>query len=143
MKYKVTLDDLRLISIGFIPAILDKWFSERVEFRKLAKKYSDQGDKVQADYFYRRQYIQKIMLNTVYGVFGLPVFRFYDSQNSEATTLTGQRMIRFSQQMVNQVYNNELNDDLDHVLYTDTDSCFVSAVPLIKHRHPDLSLIHI
>jgi DNA polymerase elongation subunit (family B) len=123
---------------GFIPAILDKWFNERVEFRKLAKKYSDQGDKVKADYFNRRQYIQKIMLNTVYGVFGLPVFRFYDSQNSEATTLTGQRMIRFSQQMVNQVYNNELNDDLDHVLYTDTDSCFVSAVPLIKHRFPEI-----
>ena len=123
---------------GLIPAILETWFDQRNEYKKLAKKYNDSGDNVKSEYFNRRQHIQKIMLNTVYGVFGLPIFRFYDTDNSEAITLTGQKLIKFSQKMVNYLYNKELKDDKDYVLYTDTDSCFVSAVPLIRHRHSNL-----
>ena len=29
---------------GLIPAILTKWFQQRVEYRNLAKKFSDEGD---------------------------------------------------------------------------------------------------
>ena len=35
---------------GLIPSLLDKWFKERVEFRKLAKKFSDDGDNKQYEY---------------------------------------------------------------------------------------------
>mgnify|MGYP003348343659 FL=1 len=31
--------------MGCIPEILDIWFNERVEFRKLEKKYGQEGDK--------------------------------------------------------------------------------------------------
>ena len=75
---------------GLIPSLLNTWFNERVEFRKLAKRYSDDGDLKQYEYFIRRQHIQKIILNSLYGVLGLPVFRFFDIDNAEATTLTGQ-----------------------------------------------------
>ena len=125
---------------GLIPSILEMWFDQRKEYRHLAKKYNNSGDMVKAEYFNRRQHIQKIMLNTVYGVFGLPIFRFYDTDNSEAITLTGQKLIKFSQKMVNYLYNKELNDNNDYVLYTDTDSCFVSAVPIIKNRYPKLDI---
>lgn len=121
---------------GLIPAILSKWFNERKEYRKLSKKYHDAGDQSKSEYFNRRQYIQKILLNTVYGVFGLPIFRFYDTDNSEAITLTGQHLIKYSQKMVNYIYNKELNVDKDHVVYIDTDSIFASALPIIKHRYP-------
>ena len=66
---------------GLLPALLRKWFDERVEYRKLSKKFHEQGDKEQSDYFDRRQYLQKIILNSLYGVLGLPVFRFYDLDN--------------------------------------------------------------
>ena len=74
---------------GLIPAILEKWFNERVEFRKLMKKYGDDNNTEQYEYFKKRQLVQKIMLNSLYGVLGLPVFRYYDIDNAEATTTTG------------------------------------------------------
>ena len=93
---------------GLIPALLTKWFNERVEMRKLVKKYNEEGNKELEDYFDRRQYIQKIILNSLYGVLGLSVFRFYDLDNAEATTLTGQALIKFSKKITNHFYNKEL-----------------------------------
>ena len=125
---------------GLIPALLTKWFNERVEFRKLVKKFHEQGDKVKEDYFDRRQYLQKILLNSLYGVLGLPVFRFYDLDNAEATTLTGQSLIKFSKKITNHFYNRELGDTNDYVIYIDTDSIFASAVPLVEKRFPNEKL---
>ena len=68
---------------GLIPAILSKWFDERVEYRKLAKKFGNDGNTERYEYFDRRQLIQKIMLNSLYGVLGLSVFRFYDIDNAD------------------------------------------------------------
>ena len=125
---------------GLIPALLEKWFNERVEMRKLVKKFHDEGDKVREQYFDRRQHIQKIVLNSLYGVLGLPVFRFYDLDNAEATTTTGQSLIKFSKKITNHFYNKELGDNEDYVIYIDTDSIFASAVPLIEKRFPNQEL---
>jgi DNA polymerase elongation subunit (family B) len=125
---------------GLIPALLEKWFNERVEMRKLVKKFHDEGDKEKEQYFDRRQHIQKIVLNSLYGVLGLPVFRFYDLDNAEATTLTGQQLIKFSKKITNHFYNKELGTADDYVIYIDTDSIFASAVPLIKKRFPNQEL---
>ena len=125
---------------GLIPALLEKWFNERVEMRKLVKKFHDEGDKQKEDYFDRRQYIQKVVLNSLYGVLGLSVFRFYDLDNAEATTLTGQSLIKFSKKITNHYYNTQLNTDDDYVIYIDTDSIFASAVPLIEKRFPNQEL---
>ena len=125
---------------GLIPALLEKWFNERVEMRKLVKKFHDEGDKEKEEYFDRRQHIQKIVLNSLYGVLGLPVFRFYDLDNAEATTTTGQSLIKFSKKITNHFYNKELEDSEDYVIYIDTDSIFASAVPLVKKRFPNQEL---
>jgi DNA polymerase elongation subunit (family B) len=125
---------------GLIPALLTKWFNERVEMRKLVKKFHDQGDKKKSQYFDRRQYLQKILLNSLYGVLGLPVFRFYDLDNAEATTTTGQSLIKFSKKITNHFYNKELGTDKDYVIYIDTDSIFASAVPLVEKRFPNQKL---
>lgn len=123
---------------GIIPAILEQWYAERVEYRLLMKKYGDSGNKKMYEYFNGRQYIQKVLLNSLYGVLGLPVFRFYDVDNAEATTLTGQTIIQYSELMVNYYYNKELGTNKDYVIYVDTDSNYISSLPLIKHRYPDL-----
>ena len=119
---------------GLIPAILSKWFDQRKEYRKLMKKFSDEGDQDKSEYFYRRQYIQKIILNSFYGVLGLPVFRFYDLDNASSVTETGQTLIKFTKKLVNHFYNKELGTEKDYCIYIDTDSVFYSAVPLVEHR---------
>ena len=124
---------------GLLPALLRKWFDDRVEYRKLSKKFHEDGDKDQSDYFDRRQYLQKILLNSLYGVLGLPVFRFYDLDNAEAVTYTGQSLIKFTKKIANNFYNKELGDDKDHCIYIDTDSVFYSATPLVQNRFPNVS----
>jgi len=122
---------------GLIPALLEKWFDTRVEYRKLMKKFGDAGDNDKYTYFKSRQLIQKVVLNSLYGVLGLPVFRFYDLDNAEATTLTGQELIKFTKKIGNHFYNKELGDSKDYCIYIDTDSVFYSALPLVKKRFPN------
>ncbi len=125
---------------GLLPALLRKWFDERVEYRKLSKKFYEEGDKEKSDYFERRQYLQKVVLNSLYGVLGLSVFRFYDVDNAEAVTTTGQSLIKFTKKITNSYYNKELQDNLDYCIYIDTDSVFYSATPLVQKRFPSLDI---
>ena len=125
---------------GLIPTLLEKWFDDRVQFRKLAKKFAEQGDKEKYAYFDRRQYIQKVVLNSLYGVLGLPVFRFYDLDNAEATTTTGVELIKFTKRMANHYYNSTLDDKEDYCIYIDTDSVFYSAIPIIKKKYPHIDI---
>ena len=125
---------------GLLPALLRKWFDERVEYRKLSKKFHEQNDSVKSDYFDRRQYLQKVVLNSLYGVLGLPAFRFYDLDNAEAVTSTGQSLIKFTRKIGNAYYNKELGDTKDHCIYIDTDSVFYSALPLVEKRFSDLDI---
>jgi DNA polymerase elongation subunit (family B) len=123
---------------GCIPDILDLWFSQRVEFRKLEKKYGESGDKEKYAFYKKRQLVQKILLNSLYGVLGLPAFRFYDVDNATAVTTTGQTVIKSTADMANIKYNKELNTpNADSNIYIDTDSVFFSAVPLLDHRYPN------
>ena len=125
---------------GLLPALLRKWFDERVEYRKLSKKFFEDGNKDKSDYFDRRQYLQKVLLNSLYGVLGLPVFRFYDLDNAEAVTYTGQSLIKFTKKIANNFYNKELGDTKDHCIYIDTDSVFYSATPLVQNRFPNVNI---
>lgn len=149
--------------VGIIPEILDKWFDERVHYKGLMKKYINEGNKEQADFYDRRQHVQKILLNSIYGVLGLPIFRFYDLDNALAVTATGQDVIKTTAKYVNSQYKNkgakpkteqwcnryreiliantkkgesipEINAE-DHCVYIDTDSVYFSAVPLFHKYH--------
>ena len=68
---------------GVIPAILEKWFNERVEYRKLAKKYGEEGNDELHGYFDRRQLVQKILLNSgpmpLYNAWGLSLHPFSET----------------------------------------------------------------
>jgi len=129
---------------GFLPLILEKWFDERVIF----KDKRDTFEVGSEDYkFYdAMQLTQKVLLNSFYGVLGLKTFRFYDIDNAGAITSTGQSIIKFSAKVINSYYANEIGQDhfinangnkAEFSFYTDTDSTFVSSLPLIKKRYPD------
>ena len=142
---------------GVIPAILEKWFSERVEYKDLMKKYANEGNEELADFYDRRQHIQKIFLNSLYGVLGLPVFRFFDLDNALAVTAVGQDVIKNSEVFVNDLFEelgatprppdevkrhqialdtykeNTVASEKDWCVYIDTDSLYFSSVPL-QHK---------
>jgi len=126
--------------MGTIPSILVKWFDERKNLRKLAKKHADLKEWEKYEFYDNRQKIQKILLNSIYGCLGLPVFRFYDKDNAEAVTLTGVDIIKTAGKSINQYYKNVLKEDGDYLIYTDTDSCFASALPIIQKTMPDIDL---
>lgn len=138
-KYSIASNGVmyRTDTPGCIPDILDLWFSQRVEFRKLEKKYGESGDKEKYAFYKKRQLVQKILLNSLYGVLGLPAFRFYDVDNATAVTTTGQTVIKSTADMTNIKYNKELGTpDADSNIYIDTDSVFFSAAPLLDKRKP-------
>ena len=151
----------RTDKIGIIPEILDTWFSDRLKYKTLMKEAYAKDDVESAEYYDRRQHIQKIFLNSLYGVLGLPIFRFYDLDNALAVTATGQDVIKQSEMFVNGLYSElgaipqpdsyvskyrialqkeakkkkeravEPSND-DWCLYIDTDSLYFSSEALFK-----------
>ena len=127
---------------GVIPEILVKWFDERKDLRKLAKKHADVKEWEKYEFYDGRQKVQKVLLNSIYGVLGLPIFRFYDKDNASAVTITGQDIIKTANKAINQYYKRVLNEseNNDHVIYVDTDSCFASALPIIQKTMPEIDI---
>ena len=140
-KYSVAANGVlyRTDKVGVIPEILSVWFDKRVEYKNLMKKYGKEGNDEQYKFYGKRQLVQKIMLNSLYGVLGLPSFRFYDVDNAEATTITGQTVIKTTELIANQYYSKVIGKEDDYNVYTDTDSVFYQAVPLVKSRNPELN----
>jgi DNA polymerase elongation subunit (family B) len=121
--------------LGCIPDILKTWFAERVEFKNKMKECSDKGDKAGTTFWKRRQHVQKILLNSLYGVLGLSIFRFYDLDNASAVTLTGQEIIKTSARYVNGKFNKRCNTkDKDYVVYIDTDSLYLDIKSLSDYE---------
>lgn len=141
-KYNLAISDNGVLyeqdKKGIIPQILEEWFKDKENYDKLMKQYGKKGDKEKSKYYKQRRTIAKVMLNSVYGVLGLPVFRFYDLDNAEAVTTTGVSLIKFAEKMANYYYNNKIGSiDKDYCIYIDTDSLFLLAEPIIKAIYPD------
>ena len=122
---------------GLLPRILEKWGDERDEAKGLMKKAKSEGNHKEEQYFNVRQMAKKIQSNSLYGVLLLRSFLFYDKDNGEAITLTGQSVIQFTTKYANHYYKKQTGLAKEYVFYTDTDSIFVSALPILKARDPD------
>lgn len=124
---------------GIVPTILDVWGETRTQYRKLAKQFHDANEYENFQYYNRKQQVQKILLNSLFGVMLLPPFRFYDRQNGESTTLTGQTLVKWSAFVGNKYYQNKMSSDVlhDYCIYSDTDSVFFESIPLIKYLYPN------
>ena len=128
---------------GFLPTILEKWFEERVIYKDKRDEFEVGSE--QYKFYDALQLTQKVLLNSFYGVLGLKTFRFHDLDNAGAITATGQAVIKFSAKVINNHYAKEVGQDYftnatkhqaEFAFYTDTDSTFVSSLPLIEKRFP-------
>jgi DNA polymerase elongation subunit (family B) len=106
-KYTISSNGIlyRTDKKGIIPEVLEVWFAERVRFKKLMKESSLNGDKELMEFYDKRQHVQKILLNSIYGILGLPTTRFYDLDNALAVTSTGQTIIKATGLFINGEYN--------------------------------------
>lgn len=121
--------------IGLLPDILATWFAERKRLSGLAAEYGKARDTDKYKYYDQRQLIQKILLNSFYGVLLLPSFRFYNRDIGEAVTLTGQSVITKSMDVANAFCNSKLNTKgADYICASDTDSMFL---PVYKFINPE------
>lgn len=125
--------------LGLIPTILDIWYKERKEFKKKMYKASDENNDSEYQFYKKRQHVQKILLNSLYGVLGLDGWRWFDIENAESVTLSGQDIIKTTGKFINSTYKKMIDESTktenDYVIYTDTDSAYVSAEKILDHKN--------
>jgi DNA polymerase elongation subunit (family B) len=117
---------------GIIPGLLARWYKERKEMQAKLKETITAGNKIEEEYWDKRQLVKKINLNSLYGAILNPGCRFFDKRIGQSTTLTGRAIARHMAGKVNEV----ITGDFDHVgrsiIYGDTDSCYFSAYKTLQ-----------
>ena len=117
---------------GIIPGLLARWYKERKEMQKKVKECIDSGNKIEEEYWDKRQLVKKINLNSLYGAILNPGCRFFDERIGQSTTLTGRRIARHMAAKVNEIITGEYNHVGKSVIYGDTDSVYFSAYNSLK-----------
>ena len=117
---------------GIIPGLLKRWYAERKEMQAKLKEAINAGNKIEEEYWDKRQLVKKINLNSLYGAILNPGCRFFDKRIGQSTTLTGRQIAKHMASKVNEI----ITGDYDHVgkavIYGDTDSCYFSAYTTLK-----------
>ncbi len=125
---------------GFLPALMERLFNERTKYKKdmISKKKLLQSDK---DNKRLKEDIQKlscmeqalkVVLNSGYGVVSNQYFRFFNIDNAEAVTSTGQILIQWVERDITKYLNKITGLNVNFVIGADTDSLLISFGPLIE-----------
>lgn len=138
-------------SMGFLAELMKELFDQRkitknktLEFKSALEKETDKDKakelKTNISVYDTKQMALKIALNSAYGVIGNSSFRYYDTRQAEAITLTGQLTIQWIQHKVNKYLNNLLKTTgVDYVIASDTDSIFINLKSLVNKLIKDTS----
>ena len=117
---------------GIIPGLLARWYKERKEMQAKLKECIQAGNKVEEEYWDKRQLVKKINLNSLYGAILNAGCRFFDKRIGQSTTLTGRVIVRHMAAKVNEIITGENNYIGKAIIYGDTDSCYFSAYRVLK-----------
>ena len=112
---------------GIIPGLLKRWYSERKEMQAKLKEAIKAGNKVEEEYWDKRQLVKKINLNSLYGAILNSGCRFFDKRIGQSTTLTGRQIVRHMAGKVNEIIAGDYDYRGKAIIYGDTDSCYFSA----------------
>jgi len=117
---------------GIIPGLLKRWYAERKEMQAKLKESISAGNKIEEEYWDKRQLVKKINLNSLYGAILNPGCRFFDNRIGQSTTLTGRAIARHMAGKVNEIITGEFDHVGKSIIYGDTDSCYFSAYSTLK-----------
>jgi DNA polymerase elongation subunit (family B) len=112
---------------GIIPGLLKRWYAERKEMQAKLKDAIKAGNKVEEEYWDKRQLVKKINLNSLYGAILNAGCRFFDKRIGQSTTLTGRQIVKHMAGKVNEIVAGEYDYRGKAIIYGDTDSCYFSA----------------
>lgn len=135
---------------GVMPEILDYYYNKRQSVRKDIKKLKKQlvdidktsADakhiKMQIDQLDAKQMCIKVFINSIYGYFGNKNAPFGDDDIASSITLTGQAVIKQSNELLKTYIKNLIpnisEEELNNcIIYNDTDSSYVSIKPLVQN----------
>jgi len=124
---------------GFLSKMMQRIYDERTIYKKLMLDAKKEYEKTkepnlvkQIAKFNNIQMARKIQLNSAYGAIGNQYFRYYNLQNAEAITLSGQLSIRWIENKMNAYLNKILKTDgEDYVIAADTDSIYLNLGPFV------------
>jgi DNA polymerase elongation subunit (family B) len=117
---------------GIIPGLLKRWYAERKDMQAKLKECVAAGNKIEEEYWDKRQLVKKINLNSLYGAILNPGCRFFDNRIGQSTTLTGRQIAKHMAAKVNEIITGE-NDHIGKaIIYGDTDSCYFSAYNTLR-----------
>ena len=132
---------------GVLPSLIEYYFKLRQDVKKkmfeAEKKYNETGEKKYLNLvssYNSKQMAAKILMNSLYGACGNVYFRYYDTRIAEGITMTGQYVIRYVANKLNEYLNKQANTKgIDYSFYSDTDSTYITLGNLVNLRHKDLS----
>jgi DNA polymerase elongation subunit (family B) len=118
---------------GVIPGLLKRWYSERKEMQAKLRAAIEAGNKVEEEYWDKRQLVKKINLNSLYGAILNSGCRFFDKRIGQSTTLVGRQIAKHMAAKVNEYIAGEYDHTGRSVIYGDTDSVYFSAWPVLRN----------
>lgn len=124
---------------GFLPAIMERMFNDRAKYKRLMldakRRYEETGDpaiKNEISMYNNFQMAKKIQLNSAYGSLGNLYCRWFDFNNAEAITMSGQMAIRWIERDLNAYLCRQLKTPgVDYVIASDTDSVYLTLDALV------------
>ena len=117
---------------GIIPGLLKRWYAERKEMQAKLKECIKAENKIEEEYWDKRQLVKKINLNSLYGAILNAGCRFFDNRIGQSTTLTGRCIARHMASKINEVITGEYNHVGKSIIYGDTDSAYFSAYSTLR-----------
>ena len=130
--------------LGIIPQIIDEYYTNRSKIKQQMLAVEQQYEieknptelailKREINQLHNSQMSIKIAMNSLYGATANQYFLYYINDMAEAITTTGQLSIRYAEKSVNAYLNKLLKtNDVDYIVYIDTDSIYVNFAPLIQ-----------
>lgn len=130
--------------IGMLPAIIESYYAERALTKKKMIKVTQEYEKNKTlelkrdiNILNNNQMAVKILMNSLYGALGNQYFRYFDIRIAEGITTFGQMAIMTAERAINAQMNKIMKtEDVDYVVYMDTDSLYVNFKPMIDNVKP-------
>jgi len=136
-------------SHGFATALMQKMFDDRSKYKKLMietkkryEKTKSKEDEKLVSRYNNLQMAKKIQLNSFYGALSNMYFRWFNFDNAESITSSGQLTIKFIINKMNQFMNKICKtENVDYVIASDTDSIYVTFERLIPEGSDELKAV--
>jgi DNA polymerase elongation subunit (family B) len=129
---------------GFLSTLMSNMYNDRTKYKKKMLSAQQEYQKNPTPELEREisrshnmQYALKILLNSAYGAIANKYFRWFEQENAEAITMSGQLSIRWIEKRINEYLNKVLGTKKDYVVAVDTDSVYVRFDEMVKRVLPD------